>query len=147
MTPLSSFNIGESDFAAVRSKGYRFVDKSFFIEQVLTDPAKVLLLPRPRRFGKTLNLSMLRYFLEKPKEKNDLTQEERRNLFAGLEIEKSDKLWTHFGKYPVMFLTFKDVKTNSGTDAFVAISKLLSNLYEEHDYLLQSSQLSPQGER
>lgn len=75
-----SLPIGISDFRELRRKGHYYVDKSLLIEQVFSTGAKVLLLPRPRRFGKTLNLSMLRYFVEH-------STEDRSPLFAGLQVE------------------------------------------------------------
>ena len=72
------------------------MDKSFFIEEVIQEGAEILLIPRPRRFGKTLNLSILRYFFEKPMEQSLHPQEKRRDLFKGLAIEKSKEAWNHF---------------------------------------------------
>ena len=129
------FPIGKSDFASLREGNYYYVDKSFFIEEVIQEGAEILLIPRPRRFGKTLNLSMLRYFFEKSKE-------DRRELFKGLAIEKSEEAWKHFQKYPVIFLTFKDVKANRFEDAWTALAQVLCKLYKEHDYLLEGSFLS-----
>ncbi len=129
------FPIGESDFRLLRREGYTYVDKSLFIEEVIESAARVLLLPRPRRFGKTLNLSMLRYFLEK-------STEDRRDLFVGLQVEQSKSTQAHFQKYPVIFLTLKDAKQDTWDTCQKKIRELLSNLYKEHDYLLDVNQLS-----
>ncbi len=105
---MKKLPIGYSDFKTIITEGFTYVDKSLFIKDVIQDSAQVLLLPRPRRFGKTLNLSMLKYFFEVPNEKPGTV-----NLFQGLAIEQDEVFQTHCGKYPVIFLTFKDVKEHS----------------------------------
>ena len=95
--------VGESDFQKLRQKGAYFVDKSLFIKELLDHWSDILLITRPRRFGKTLLLTMLRYFFEK-------SDEDRTSLFEGLKIYDTPEFREHFGKYPVIFLTFKDVK-------------------------------------
>jgi hypothetical protein len=129
------FPIGISDFRKMREGSYHYVDKSRMIAEMLTDGAEVLLLPRPRRFGKTLNLSMLRYFFEK-------SAAERRPLFAGLDVERSEAAWPHFQRYPVIFLTFKDVKPTSWDECFERIAGVLGTLYGEHRYLLEGGELA-----
>src|SRR5262250_1982891 len=110
--PLSSPRaIGASDFRQLRERGSLYIDKTSFIARVLDDPGDVLLLPRPRRFGKTTNLSTLRYFLERSDE--DLSP-----LFAGLAIWQETRLREHFGRYPVIWLTFKDVKKSTWEGCF-----------------------------
>ncbi len=141
MMPSSSSNfrfpIGESDFQNLRKKGYTYVDKSLFIEEVMDSSALVLLFPRPRRFGKTLNLSMLRYFLER-------SSEDRRDLFAGLDIQRSQSAQAHFQKYPVIFLTLKDAKQDTWEECQQKLRALLAGVYQEHDYLLDGNLLSAQ---
>ena len=96
--------IGESDFRLLRESGYDFVDKTFFIGDVLSDSTKVLLFPRPRpAFGKTTNLSMLGHFLRK-------TDENLAHLFKDFVITNDAKAMAHFQKYPVISVSFKDVK-------------------------------------
>ncbi|MGK5094755.1 AAA family ATPase, partial [Deltaproteobacteria bacterium TL4] len=102
MTLKRKLPIGLSDFKELIEKSYTYVDKSLLIQEVLECGDKVLLLPRPRRFGKTLNLSMLRYFFEKTEPANTA-------LFAGLAIERHPELMARQGQYPVIYLTFKDV--------------------------------------
>lgn len=143
--PALKFPIGKSDFTSVRQGNYHYVDKSLFIEQIIQDSAEVLLFPRPRRFGKTLNLSMLKAFVEKPKllqEAKETTIEEKKNLFSGLAIEKSKEVWDHFGKYPVIFITLKDIKSDTFAESYRSIVEIVAALYEEHRYLLDSSVLS-----
>ncbi|WP_349764409.1 AAA family ATPase, partial [Fusobacterium sp. SYSU M8D902] len=98
--------IGVDDFKKVIEKNCYFVDKSKFIEDILTDSADIKLFCRPRRFGKTLNMSMLKYFFDI---KN---KDENRNLFNGLYIEDSPVIKEQ-GKYPVIFITMKELKENT----------------------------------
>ena len=115
--------IGESDFREIREKDYYFVDKSEFIADILNENNKVILIPRPRRFGKTLNLSMLRYFFD--------INENARDLFNGLKIETLPEI-KHQGKYPVIFITFKDLK-EPNFDTFLSdLNNLMSAAYSEH---------------
>src|SRR5690242_16020797 len=104
--------IGISDFRTLREQGFTYVDKSHLVREVLDQGAQVLLLPRPRRFGKTLNLSMLRYFFEKGPE--DLSP-----LFQDLSIWRGgDRYREHLQRYPVIFITFKDIKPERFEDCW-----------------------------
>lgn len=98
--------IGVDDFKKVIEKNCYFIDKSKFIEDILIDSADIKLFCRPRRFGKTLNMSMLKYFFDI---KN---KDENRNLFNGLYIEDSPVIKEQ-GKYPVIFITMKELKENT----------------------------------
>ena len=126
--------IGQSDFREFRKTGAYYVDKSLLIRELLECSFQVVLLPRPRRFGKTLNLSMLRYFFEKSGESCE-------TLFAGLAIRQSRSFTEHQGKYPVIFLTFKDAKKNTWSSCYAHIKLELVNLYGKHRYLLDSDVL------
>jgi hypothetical protein len=118
--------IGISDFKKLRENDdYYYVDKSRFIKEVINRSAEVLLLPRPRRFGKTLNLSMLRYFFEK-------RPESLAHLFKGLTIEQDTKTMSYQGQYPVIFLSFKDCKEKTLEHCFSKIRLLLQGLYLEY---------------
>ncbi len=121
--------MGASDFRELRQLGSLYVDKTPFVARVLDDPAKVILLPRPRRFGKTTNLSTLRWFLGRSAE--DLT-----GLFSDLKVWESPAARGHFQKYPVIYLTLKDVKNKTWEGCFAAVAELLAVLYNEHRYLL-----------
>jgi hypothetical protein len=92
--------IGESDFRSIRDRGAGYVDKTNFISEVLDDMNPVLLFPRPRRFGKTLNMSTLGYFLRRSDE--DLT-----HLFEGLAVSRDPQAMKHFQRYPTVSVTFK----------------------------------------
>ncbi len=106
--------IGQSDFSLLIRKNYYFVDKSLFIQEILEDSADIPLITRPRRFGKTLNLSMLRYYFAK-----EVDGQETDNLFKGLNIQHApEEIRQHQGKYPVIFLTFKDLKFNTSESRY-----------------------------
>ncbi len=132
--------VGQSDFRAFREAGFGYVDKTNFVRDVLADPSLVLLFPRPRRFGKTINLSTVAYFLRK-------TDENLLHLFEGLDITRDPMAMTHFQKYPVVFVTFKDVKAKTWADAMVGIRRQISKAYDAHRYLLDRSDISPASVR
>src|SRR5256885_15144117 len=99
--------IGISDFQKLAMGNYTFVDKSFFIKEVMDDGTEVILITRPRRFGKTLNISMLYYFLHMNLPKGE-------NLFKGLAISEDIEFCKkHQHQYPVIFISFKDVKQSN----------------------------------
>ncbi|MCP4400421.1 MAG: AAA family ATPase [bacterium] len=123
--------IGLSDFKEIQEQQYLYVDKSLFIREILNRAAKVLLLPRPRRFGKTLNLSMLRYFFEH-------TEASHRHLFQGLAVEEDAEVMAHQGQYPVIFLTFKNVKAPDFVSCLRKIHQLISREYGRHSSLSPS---------
>ena len=131
----SGIPIGLSDFRDLRAPGIHYIDKTDFVADVLASLNAVLLFPRPRRFGKTVNLSTLRCFVEK-------SGEDTRPLFAGLAIEQRPDAWQHFQRYPVIYMTFKDVKANSFELALAAIRREIARAYEDHRYLLQGELLS-----
>ena len=129
-------NLGHSDFKDIIQKDNYFVDKSLLIEEVLKAQKAVLLLPRPRRFGKTLNLSMLKYFFDK-------NEPENKQLFKDLKIwQSNDDIKKHCCKYPVIFLSFKDAKANNWNETFKYIRKEISKVYQQHIYLLKDDDLS-----
>ena len=126
----SKLPMGVSDFNELITQDYLFVDKTNFIREVIQDGAKVVLLTRPRRFGKTLTLSMLYYFLQ-------CQQPLGRNIFTDLAISQDKRFCEqHQNKYPVIFVSFKDVKKASYEQAYAAIVALMSDLYSQHRYLL-----------
>ena len=123
--------VGVSDFKKVVEGKYQFVDKSLLIKEIMEDGSEVIVLTRPRRFGKTLNLSMLYYFLQA-----NFPQEA--SLFDGLAIsEDKEFCQIHQNKYPVIFVSFKSVKRESFDEAFADIKRLMAELYDQHRYLLE----------
>ena len=124
---MPKLQISIDDFKKHRDTGAYLVDKSRLIREVL-DGSHALLLPRPRRFGKTMNLSMLRYFFE-------LSDEEREYLFEDLAIAADPEAMAHLGRYSTVFLTLKDVQGADWETARAGISQELSALYRDFDYL------------
>ena len=133
--------IGISDFRKVIEEGFYYVDKSLFIKEVIDNGSETILVPRPRRFGKTLNLSMLRYFYEK-------TKEDTSPLFHHLNIWQQGEAYTgKQGCHPVIFLTFKDVKCANWEDCEKQLKRVIREEYRRHDYLLEQSVVkSPEKE-
>jgi Protein of unknown function (DUF1703)./Predicted AAA-ATPase. len=131
-----TIQIGTSDFKELIEENNYFVDKSLLIKEFMENGAKIILTPRPRRFGKTLNLSMLRYFFD------IRTKNETKDLFKGLKIENEKEIMKLQGEYPVIFITFKNQKHISYVSFEDGIKVLLSDLYKEHEYLLYSDKLS-----
>ncbi len=133
---MKQLPIGKSDFKKVIDGNYYYIDKSLFIKEVIDADAEILLFPRPRRFGKTLNLSMLRYFF-------DCNEKDGHKFFENLAIwQVGEKYREWQGKYPVVFLTFKDVKKGDWTQCYNKIVNIIINEIEHHKYLLNSDKLS-----
>ncbi|EYF01912.1 AAA family ATPase [Chondromyces apiculatus] len=121
--------IGTSDFRKLRESGAYYIDKTSFIREILDAPAEVILLPRPRRFGKTMNLSMLRAYLERREPGDD----DLAPLFAGLSIASADpEVRAHQQRYPVVHLNLKGVKASTFDDACKALGRVLAVELERH---------------
>lgn len=124
---------GIEDFKEIRTDGYYYVDKTALIEQVLDKRSKVTLFTRPRRFGKTLNMSMLRYFFEIGVDST---------LFDGLHISQNTELCEKYmGKYPVIAISLKGVDADSYTKAKAQIIKIINREARHHRFLLKSENL------
>jgi len=136
---MKKISIGTSDFKQLRDEDLYYIDKSMLIKEMLEDSSRVVLLPRPRRFGKTLNMTMLRYFLEKPLEEHKDYFPDNSYLFKGLAIEQEEELMKYQGKYPVIYLTFKGVKSSDYTSAYKDVVMLVSEEYKRHNYLLENN--------
>jgi len=137
---MQKLPVGLSDFKEVIEGNYYYVDKTLLIKELIDQGDKVLLLPRPRRFGKTLNLSTLRYFFEKPALPTALgrpgTADDNSHLFRHLQIWQAGEEYTgQQGKYPVIFLTFKDIKESNWKSALQKIKRLLQAEFLRHQYL------------
>ena len=126
--------VGIEDFAEIRRHGYYYVDKTQLIEQVLNRRNKVSLFTRPRRFGKTLNMSMLQHFFEigtDPK------------FFQGLSISKNNELCEkHMGKYPVVSISLKSIHADSYAKAKAQLIKLVNREARRVQFLLNSDRLT-----
>ena len=122
---------GISDFKTLIENNYYYVDKTPFISEVGKNVGKTLLFTRPRRFGKTLNMSMLKYFFDvREADKN-------KELFNDLKISKTS-YFEEQGKYPVIFISMKDIKGNNFEDLKKGIINGISDLYAEYSFLRES---------
>ncbi|SFR70577.1 AAA family ATPase [[Clostridium] aminophilum] len=132
--PKKPLPVGISDYIRAQSE-YYYVDKTLFIREILDRKNYVSLFTRPRRFGKTLNMDMLRVFFE-------ISQEDTSRYFADKSIWKCGQEYRdHQGKYPVIFLTFKDVKFDSWDATFARIAQLLQEEFGRHSELRNSEKL------
>ncbi len=120
---LPPIPIGNSDFPKLREGGYLYVDKSRFISEVLARHAEVQLYPRPRRFGKTLSMSMLQAFLE--------IGQDRSQLFSDLAVWQDPVARKHFQKHPVIFLNFREVKPERWEEARVQLGDEIRRMLRE----------------
>ena len=126
---MKRIGIGLSDFKELIEEDFYYFDKTKFIDEIVKDGAKVKLFARPRRFGKTLNMSMLKYFF-------DIKEgQENRKLFKDLYIEKTES-FREQGQYPVIFLSLKDLKATTWEEMERKIIITLSDFFSEYEYLL-----------
>jgi hypothetical protein len=153
--------VGVSDFKDMVTGNYCYVDKTLFIKEIIDKGDKILLIPRPRRFGKTLNISMLKYFydccpqelsssnskgakVDGPDKRTGPSGNSYGKLFDSLAISKAGKKYLdHMGKYPVIFISFRTIKEPDWETTFRKIKKLIKKEYLKHDYLLDSPELKP----
>ncbi|MDD2959107.1 MAG: AAA family ATPase [Lachnospiraceae bacterium] len=134
-TPLP---IGIDDFKKIRAKEYYYVDKTWLIKELLDKKGEVNLFTRPRRFGKTLNLSMLKYFFELPADGND-----NKCLFEGLKIMSAGEKYTReLGRYPVISLTLKSAKQPDFGMAYASLVDDIAREYSRHESILLSEKIS-----
>ncbi len=122
---MPKFRIGTDDFCELLREGGYFVDKSLLIRNVI-DGSKVVLMPRPRRFGKTLNMTMLRYFFEK-------TEDDKAYLFDGLAIAEDADAMAHQGQYPGIYMSLKSIRARSWEEAELQIVRKVGQLYRSFD--------------
>ena len=121
--------IGVSDFKKIIEGDFYYFDKTKFIEEIIKDGSEVKLFARPRRFGKTLNMSMLKYFFDIE------NKEENKEIFKNLYIEKTEA-FKEQGQYPVIFLSLKDLKASTWEEMEEKITVILSELFSEYGYLV-----------
>jgi len=133
--------IGVDNFEMLITRGYYFVDKTLLIKDLIDNKASVNLFTRPRRFGKTLNMSMLQYFFENSEKDNSY-------LFEGLNIMKTGENYTsHMGKYPVINLSLKSAKQPTFELALKCIKDELIDEFRRHEYILESDKLKEESEK
>ena len=127
--------IGIEDFKTLIDNNYYFVDKSLFLRDLMHRFGKVSLFTRPRRFGKTLSMSMIRYFFEK-------SEEDHSYLFQDLKIADAGvQYMAHQGQYPVISITLKDVEANDFDTAFTMFRELIAREFKRHREVLSSPKL------
>ena len=120
--------VGIEDFERIVREDYYYVDKTLLIEELLINRAPVTIFTRPRRFGKTLNMSMIKYFFDvKNKEKN-------KKLFENLKIYNSEYM-SEQGKYPVIFISLKDLKGDTWEECLKRLKLFIFDLYAEFEYI------------
>ena len=125
---------GTDDFKKIIESNSLFIDKTLFIKELIDDASEVLLFPRPRRFGKTLNMSMLSYYFDNTLESSD--------LFNGLNISKCGDIYLkEMNKYPVIYITLKSTKKNTYEEFILSFKGIISDLYEKYEYLLGSDKI------
>ena len=120
--------VGIEDFKELIQEGYYYIDKTLLIDEMLMNKSKVTLFTRPRRFGKTLNMSMLRYFFDvKDKEEN-------KKLFENLKVSNSEYM-SEQGKYPVIFISLKDLKEDTWEECIESIKDIMHKIFNEYSFL------------
>ncbi len=135
MTKNKKIELGYSDFREFIISGNYFVDKTMLIYELFTQGAYISLMPRPKRFGKTLNLSMIEHFF-------DVQKPDNAKLFSEYKItEKKDFCNEHQNKYPVITISLKSIKENNWENCLNKFKNLISNLYKKNDFLLNSDTL------
>jgi hypothetical protein len=131
---LKKVPIGISDFKKIIENNYYYIDKSLLVKDIFDIGSETILIPRPRRFGKTLNISMLKYYFEK-------SEKDYSYLFKELLIWKEEEYQKHQGRYPVIFLTFKDVNSSNFELCYEHLKEVIAHEYKRHDYLLKSDSI------
>ncbi|WP_252238218.1 AAA family ATPase [Clostridium sp. VAP51] len=138
---LKALPIGVDNFEKLITRDYYYIDKTLLIKDLLDNKADVNLFTRPRRFGKTLNMSMLQYYFEKREEDNAY-------LFENLNIIKAGEEYTsHMGQYPVINLSLKSAKQPNFELAFKCMKEEITNEFRRHEYILKSDKLNNEKEQ
>ena len=131
---MKRISTGTENFKELIDNNYYYVDKTMLIEDVISD--KVMMYTRPRRFGKTLNLSMLYYFFSNQEKENSY-------LFEGLNISKDKEILKHQNQYPVIFLTLKDMNNNNFKSQIYKFSSIISGIINKYiDRIIDSPLLN-----
>ena len=136
---FNGIGIGISDFKALRVRKNYFVDKTMYIKDIIDNQSGVVLITRPRRFGKTLNMSMLRYYF-------DCDVKDSKELFERLKImEQGEKYTSKLGAYPCIYLTMKDLNVSTYEYMLMQLKTAMMEIYFEKRYILEDE--IPEGER
>lgn len=139
--------VGVDNFKMLVTKGYYFVDKTKLIQDLLDKKGLVTLFTRPRRFGKTLNMSMLQYFFEDERDRNG-EKRDNTHLFEGLQIMQAGENYrSHMGRYPVINLSLKSGKQPDFKLAYEALQEEIAREYSRHYFICESDVLLPNEKR
>lgn len=134
--------VGVDDFEQLITNGYCYVDKTLLLKELLDKKGEVNLFTRPRRFGKSLNMSMLRYFFEDGRDYAG-NRVERKGLFEGLAIMQAGEAYLrHMGKYPVIMLSLKSAKQEDFAQAIAALKEEIAGEFARHSYILKSDNMA-----
>jgi len=132
---MKGIGIGESDFKGLRIKDNYYIDKTLYIKHIIDNQSRVILVTRPRRFGKTLNMSTLKYFF-------DCEKKDTSKLFEGLKImEQGEKYTSKLGAYPCIYITLKDVRGSNLEEMMLLFQTELNELFIDHANLLKSEKI------
>ena len=132
---MPEIGLGESDFKKLRTTNNYYIDKTLYIKHIIDNQSRVILVTRPRRFGKTLNMSTLRYFFDCEKKDTD-------KLFEGLKImEQGEKYTSKLGAYPCIYITLKDVRGSNPEEMMLLFQTELNELFIDHANLLKSEKI------
>ncbi|KKQ48480.1 MAG: hypothetical protein US69_C0021G0006 [candidate division TM6 bacterium GW2011_GWF2_38_10] len=134
---MKKIGIGVYDFKKIIENNYYYIDKSMLIHELISHSVEVSIIPRPRRFGKTLNMTMLKYFFEKP-----LDGSSNAHLFDRLAITQYPEIMARQGKSPVIFITFKGIKSPTWDECYKEIKTALAVEFKRHAYILQNPIIS-----
>ncbi|MCI8646343.1 MAG: AAA family ATPase [Firmicutes bacterium] len=133
--------VGVENFEMLVTRGYYFIDKTWFIKELLDKKGAVNLFTRPRRFGKTLNMSMLRYFFEDEREQ-DGSKKDNSALFGGLAIKDAGEAYlSHMGKYPVISLTLKEARQADFQKSYKLLAYEIAKEYNRHSFVCKGDHL------
>jgi hypothetical protein len=132
---MSGIGIGESDFKRLRIRENYYIDKTMYIKHIIDNESRMLLVTRPRRFGKTLNMSTLRYYF-------DINGKDTKDLFKGLKImEQAEKYTSKMASYPCIYMTLKDLGQVNYQNMLLALQIALVEIFIENVFLLESNKL------
>ena len=137
---MKEIGIGESDFKSLIIKDNYYIDKTLYIKDIIDNQSKVILVTRPRRFGKTLNMSMLKYYF-------DIKQNDNKSLFKNLKIMSQDEYYkSKLGAYPVIYVSLKDAGLMNYDYMIMQMKTIMMDMFYEHKYILESSKI-PEGDK
>ena len=132
---MQGIGIGTMDFKKMRVNDYYYIDKTMYIKDILDNKSEVILVTRPRRFGKTLNMSILRYYF-------DIKCKDSKELFKGLKIMKQDEYYTSkLGAFPVIYLSLKDINGSNIEEMLLQLKTELVEVFIDYAELLKSEKL------